>query len=216
MRAKGSRPQRLLVALEGPDGSGKTTLARLLLVHCSSRGIPARSYWLRGSHLLASLLLRLLSRFEVLRGPCNPYYWVCVPAGLRGLWAHVEFWSLAPRLVIRGLLSRLGGLLVSDRGALDFVVWVVVTLGYPGFVSSLYGRFLLGLARRELVVYLRADPEVLEARADVPREFLRRECAVYEVLSRHYARASLDTGRCRPAQCLAELVKGLRDAVADA
>ncbi|MEZ0346224.1 MAG: thymidylate kinase [Infirmifilum sp.] len=190
-----------VLVLSGPDGSGKTTLARLLRARCGSCGY----FWLRGSHLLASLLLRLLSRFSAFQGSCNPYYGVCVPGGLRGLWVHVEFWSAVPRLLMRGLLSRLYGLLVCDRGALDLVVWVAATLRHPGFISSLYGRFLLSLASREPTVYLRADRAVLAGRGDVPEGFLAYEYALYEVLSRYFALVSIDTGRCRPAECLALL-----------
>jgi energy-coupling factor transporter ATP-binding protein EcfA2 len=190
-------PIRVTVVLSGADGSGKTTAARLLASLLSLRG-PTCTHWLRGSHLLASLLARLLSRFGAFRGGCNPYYGICVPKGLRGVWVRVEFWSFIPHLFVRFLLRRLCGFLVYDRGSLDFLVWLVSTLDSPSLLCGVYGGFLLRLARKEGPVYLYADLRTLAGRADVPRSFLIRELAVYSALAGYVARCSIDTGANGP------------------
>ncbi|WP_440060014.1 hypothetical protein ACSU1N_02340 [Thermogladius sp. 4427co] len=197
------------LVLSGADGSGKTTTAKLLYNHLASRNIVVCLHWFRGSHFLASILLRFLSRFRGFQGLCNPYYRVCLPGKLKPLWIHIEFLSFLPYLLARLLLKRVC-LVVGDRGILDFTVWLVTTLGEPGVVSGFIGRFLLRMASRESSVYLYADPEVLAGRADVPRGFLLRELAVYKVLSRYFARISLDTGRYSPAQVAARVLDWLR------
>jgi len=90
---------------------------------------------------------------------------------------------------------------------LDFVVWVVATLDYPRFISSLYGRFLLRLALREGAVYLYADRDVLVKRADVPAGFVTRECAVYGVLAKYFAKCWVNTGAVGPAGAAARVLK---------
>ena len=192
--------------LSGCDGSGKTTLVRVLAAYFSGRG-SVGWFWLRGSHLFASLLLRFFSRVGVFRGACNPYYGVCLPEALRGVWALVEFWSVLPYLLLRRLLSAFFKFFVCDRGVLDFVVWVVATLDYPRFISSLCGRFLLRLASREGAVYLYADRDVLVKRADVPASFVARECAVYGVLAKYFARCRVNTGAVGPAGAAARVLK---------
>ena len=190
-------PGRFFVVLSGADGSGKTTAARLLVSIFSLRG-PTCTHWLRGSHLLASLLARFLSRFSVFRGGCNPYYGICIPKSLRGIWALIEFWSFVPHLLARSLLRRLCSFLVCDRGSLDFLAWLVSTLGSTSLLRGVYGGFLLRIARKEGPVYLYADLRVLAGRADVPRLFLARELAAYSVLAGYVARCSIDTGANGP------------------
>jgi len=194
------------IVLSGCDGSGKTTLTKILASYLSRYG-SVRVFWFRGSHFLASLLLRLLSRFRVFRGGCNPYYGVCIPQGMKRLWVHIEFWSAIPYILLRMVLRRLYRFTVFDRGVADFIAWVIATLSYPGFLSSIYGRFLIRLALKEDTVYLYADRGVLVRRADVPAEFVFREYAVYSVLTRYLARCAVDTGRLKALEASARVIR---------
>jgi hypothetical protein len=196
------------IIISGADGSGKTTVVRLLASYFSRHG-PVCVHWFRGSHLLASLLYRLLSRFRSFRGYCNPYYGVCVPVRLRPLWVHVEFWSLIPHVIVRLILRRFCRVLVCDRGFMDFIVWVVVTLGHPSFLSSIYGRFLVRLTALEGPVYLYADVGTLAGRADVLRSFIARELIAYNMLARYTSRCSVDTGGRSPQAVVKEILSCL-------
>jgi len=196
------------ITISGCDGSGKTTLTKVLASYLSRYG-SAKVFWFRGSHLLASLLLRLLSRFSAFRGGCNPYYRVCVPGKLRRLWIHVEFWSALPYIVLRILLSKMLKFLVCDRGIADFIVWIVTTLNCPRFLSTLYGRFLIRLIPKEWVVYLYADRDVLVKRADVPADFVYREFVVYNALVKGLARCGVDTGSLKPVEAAARVLRCL-------
>jgi len=197
------------LVLSGTDGSGKTTMANILTrITLNKRG-SACIHWFRGSHLLAFILLRFLSSFRLLKGPCNPYYKVCIPSMLKPLWIHLEFWSLLPHVFVRFLLKRFCRFLVCDRGLLDFMVWIIVTLNHPAFLRSVYGKFLLRLALREKSVYLYADLDTLVKRADVPREFIARELAVYNVLARYVSPCSIDTGSKGPLWVLGDVLRCL-------
>jgi thymidylate kinase len=196
------------IVLSGADGSGKTTTAKLLASYLSIHG-STHIHWFRGSHLLASALAKFLSRFSSLRGFCNPYYHLCIPRKLRQLWVHIEFWSLIPHVIVRFLLKQFYKFLICDRGFLDFVTWILVTLNYPSFLNSVYGKFLLKLAFREGSIYLYADIETLSKRADVPRELVAKELAIYSVLAKYFAKCSVDTGRSRPVRAVAEVIRCL-------
>ena len=205
-----SLEDRRRVVFSGADGSGKTTVSKLLAFYIFKYKYNSTCvHWFRGSHLLASILARFTSYFETFRGNCNPYYRICIPKKLRGLWVHVEFWSLLPHILVRALFKRVCRFLICDRGFLDFIVWVVVTLNYPGLLRGLYGGFLLRLAARERPIYLYAEPGVLAKRADVPREFIVRELAVYNVLAKYVSSCSIDTGAKSPWETLRDVLKCL-------
>ncbi|OYT55362.1 MAG: hypothetical protein B6U76_06245 [Desulfurococcales archaeon ex4484_217_2] len=135
---------------------------------------------------------------------------MCIPRKLRELWIHIEFWSLLPHILVRMLLRKLCRFLICDRGALDAIVWIITTLRYPSFVHSVYGRFLFRLAMKEKPVYLYTDLDALARRADVPKEFLAREFAVYSVLARYASHCSINTGVGSPLDSLGGVLKCLK------
>ncbi|MEM2823673.1 MAG: hypothetical protein QXF69_06195 [Thermofilaceae archaeon] len=201
---------RFTVCLSGPDGSGKTTLVKYLRSYLLSRGVYAHISWFRGSHLFASLLARFLSRFAAFKGGSNPYYGVAVPNRLRSVWIVVEFFSLLPHYLLRRLLSKLHPV-IGDRGVLDFIVWIIVTLDYPEFLTSLIGRFLARLSAMDRAVYVTAAFEVLRKRAHgTPHIFLLKEWVCYNVLAKYYASYTIDTTDKTPKEAMGELLKCLR------
>jgi hypothetical protein len=199
---------RIYIIISGADGSGKTTTTKFLQLHFSRYG-DVCVHWFRGSHLFVSVLARFLNRFRSFRGSCNPYYRICVPKRLRGVWIFLELVSLLPHLFARFLLGRVCRVVVCDRGLLDFLVWLVVTLDAPWALNTLIGKFLLALVSGESIVYLYADVGTLARRADVPREFVAMELAIYGVLAKYFARCSIDTGRSGPVRVVAEVIRCL-------
>jgi len=202
--------QKFAIYLFGPDGSGKSTLAKLFRGYMSSCGIYVHASWFRGSHLFASVLARFLSRFSSFRGYINPYYKITIPLKLRPLWILIEFSSILPHYLLRKFLSIFHPV-VGDRGLLDFIVWIIVTLNYPKFLSSPLGGFLARLAAKEENVYVKAEPTVLRKRtAGVTHSFLAKEIACYNVLAKYYASHTIDTTSKTPKESLGELLKCLR------
>ncbi|WP_148676529.1 thymidylate kinase [Thermosphaera aggregans] len=200
--------KNIYMTISGADGSGKTTTTKLLLP-CFSRYGDVCVHWFRGSHLFASVLARFLHNFKSFRGSCNPYYSICVPEELKGFWVFLEFASLLPHLFARLLLKRVCKVVVYDRGLLDFVVWLIATLDAPWILNTLIGRFLIRLVSRGNIVYLYADVDTLARRADVAREFIVRELAIYNILARYFAKCSIDTGRSEPVRVVAEVIRCL-------
>ncbi len=198
------------IVLSGADGSGKTTISKLLILYLHSKGKFVCVHWFRGSHLLASVFARILSHFKVFRGNCNPYYKICVPKKLRNLWIHLEFWSLLPHVFIRIIFRRLCGFLVCDRGFLDFIIWVITTLDFPEFLQTIYGRFLIRLTVMEKPVYLYASLNILFERTDVSKDYLVKELIVYNVLTKYVSPCKIDTGIKGPLSSLRGVLRCLK------
>jgi hypothetical protein len=196
------------ITLSGADGSGKSTTIRFLALYFSRYG-DVCVHWFRGSHLFVSVLARFLHKFRSFRGSCNPYYRICVPERLRRVWVFLEFVSILPHFFARFLLGRVCRSIVCDRGLLDFLVWLIVTLDAPWVVHTLIGKFLIGLVSRENIVYLYADLDTLVKRTDTPRGFIAKELAVYSVLAKCFARCFISTGRIKPVRVVAKVIRCL-------
>ncbi|MEM3905675.1 MAG: hypothetical protein QXZ17_02220 [Nitrososphaerota archaeon] len=99
---------------------------------------------------------------------------------------------------------------VGDRGLLDFIVWIIVTLDYPGFLGSLLGDFLARLATKDLAIYVTADLTMLHKRTpSTPYQFLLKEEACYNILAKYYASHIIDTSDKKPKEALYELLRAI-------
>lgn len=195
------------IYLTGPDGSGKTTIANLYRAHLQKRGYVVTVYWIRGTHLIASVLAKCLSKLSLFQGSDNPYYGISIPPSLRSLWIIIELLSVVPHILVRNALSRFS-IVIGDRGLLDFLVWLIVTLNYPQLLRRITGRFLAGLALKEMNIYVKAHPVVLCKRAvNTPLDFLNKEIKCYEVLARYYTICTIDTTHKKPCESLKELIR---------
>ncbi|MEM1510018.1 MAG: hypothetical protein QW096_09165 [Thermofilaceae archaeon] len=198
------------IYLFGPDGSGKTTLIRLFRNYMYVQGVYVYTSWFRGTHLLASLLARFLSSFRLFKGLDNPYYKISIPSQLRNLWVFIEFVSFIPHYLLRKLISLIVFVL-GDRGTIDFIVWIMLTLNYYYFPRTLIGEFLLRLASKDKAIYVTAEPSTLLKRViDTPTLFLLREIVYYRVLAKYYAECLVDTTLKKPSESLHELLKCLQ------
>ena len=178
----------------GPDGSGKTTLARYLY-YILSRKYKVKIAWMRGTHTLASLLARLLGLFNTFKGYDNPYYNIRIPSKLKRLWAGIEFISIIPIILIKYIIpSRMGYLVIGERSYPDFITWLIMTLRNPKCIRYIGVKFLISQAlKARHIVYIYANLNELVRRRPYESRYISLELAIYNILFRYLDTFKIDT-----------------------
>jgi energy-coupling factor transporter ATP-binding protein EcfA2 len=162
------------VCLFGPDGSGKTTAAKILAAYLRRRGVKVRIPWMRGTHAAASLLARAMRPLG-LKGTSNSYYGIDIPPTLYQLWWALELLSAPPIWMTRYALPRN---VVGDRCPVDLVVWVAATTD-TRLLETTWARAALALARRYTLVCLHAPPKPPSGEEAAPSPPTRPSCTPY-------------------------------------
>jgi thymidylate kinase len=200
----------MLICFFGPDGSGKSTITKGLAKKLDREGIRAKLSWMRGTHTLASLLARFLSRFAPFRGSDNPYYGISIPNSARRIWQLLEFISALPILLTRFVLpSLLGYMVIAERYLPDFLVWVSLTTRDANYLRRLEAKFTLALSMKVNVkVYVTASEAKLAKRrsGEVDREFLSRQLKLYDKMAKLVGAYKIDTTGRSVEETLNELL----------
>ena len=199
-----------LICLFGPDGSGKSTLAKALVYFLKRKELRVTISWMRGTHTLASIVARFLSKFRIFQGPCNPYYHICIPPRLKILWVWIEFYSMLPILFLRFMLPRaFGYLVVAERGLIDFLIWITMTTRQPRVLTSIIGRFTMALARKTTNIYVRADLKTLQKRRQTSPETpsLSIQLKIYDAIAKAYKIPTVDTSIISVAESIKQILE---------
>lgn len=184
-----------IICLFGPDGSGKSTIARKLSESYRSRGVNIKVRWMRGTHTLASVLVKVVLKRYLSGDSTNPFQNLRVPAKMRGLWQVIEFFSTLPVILSKFVIPSLfGSFIVAERFSVDYVIWVSQVTDDKDYVNSFAARFYLALARKTRVrLYVTATIDELANRSKLDRASLSTQVRFYDYSALALNAYKLDT-----------------------
>lgn len=128
--------QKFVIALSGPDGTGKTTHTELLSTELSKRGFVVRRVWIKNIHLTSYLITLILERINkryVLRSTSGAIITSSI-SRYGVLWAWIESLNIVLKIVfllfVRFFYKLIGKdlLYVADRYILDSLVHILISI----------------------------------------------------------------------------------------
>jgi thymidylate kinase len=203
------RKNKNFILLFGPDGAGKTTLAKTLAKNFAKKDVRVKVSWMRGTHTLALVMARFLSRFNSLKGQDNPYFHIRSPSPIK-LWQLIEFLSVIPVILVKyEVPRRIGYTVIGERSYIDFIVWVATTTNDPLFIRSKYATILLKMASRGKNFYVTAKTSTLLKRRfnEIDKNFLEKQIKYYKILSKIINAVEIDSTQKSLYQCLLEVYR---------
>jgi len=206
----------VIIYLTGPDGAGKTTLASMLIKLLRRYGVKARISYIRGTHTIASILARIMSKFGYFRGLDNPIYNIRIPRTIRKIWWVIEFFSAIPIFIVRfAVASLFYRVIVGDRSPLDTLIWILLTTNSLEFLRTFMGKILLLLTfKSHCIIYMYADLQTLIVRKhDMPKEFIAKQVKVYatfiKIISKYHKVLYVDTTKTKPDESILEILSSI-------
>lgn len=209
------------VAFFGPDGSGKTTQARLLVNYLQSHGIKTRLVWIRSPHTLAYLFSRFFIKVGFYRTISSPLgKQTKLPAvqsssRLRCFWSILELLSVMPVILFRVYIPLfLGYTLVAERYIVDTLVTIAYYTGDITLLRSRVAEFLFHfIPKNTIFIGLTSDYSAIIRRrgrvAEHP-DFIAFQKAGYDILGNSLDAEVIDTSNYSVKDTLLRIINLLK------
>lgn len=148
-----------LVIVTGIDGSGKTTIAKLLVKQLRLRRYRVSYVWIKSLHSIIYIIYHFFKNITKEKLILNPNR-IVIPRfeptdykGLSKLWLFLEFVSVLPWILLKVYLPIfLGFVVVADRYVIDTIVTLSMRVKELYFVNSFIGRLLLRMIPKETII----------------------------------------------------------------
>ncbi len=184
------------VVLAGADASGKTSVSRLLYLYFKKKGRKPVIVRIRGTHSIAYIAYRFLSKFRTFRGEGLHYYNFKLPEKIKSFWLIIELLSVILKMFIHYYAYFIFyNVVISERGPLDFFIWVITGIK-PNFnsrITRIFFRLALTWVLYFNTIYIRADIATLIQRKPVEKKLIKDTFPLYETLARLLNLKKLDT-----------------------
>jgi thymidylate kinase len=181
----------------GPDGSGKTTQADMLVKELERNGIKTRKLWLRSLHTLAFIISKLAMHTLKLDTVYEFRAKYSHRRSFRRIWYAIEFISILPLILLRFRLPLMRGYtIVAERYVIDWIVSLSYLSRNELMLESLLAKSVLKfIPQSSILIYVDATFEAIYSRGrrEDSREFIEFQRAFYAKLARQLNATIVDT-----------------------
>ncbi|GIU71704.1 MAG: hypothetical protein KatS3mg003_1183 [Candidatus Nitrosocaldaceae archaeon] len=190
---------KITVIFFGPDGSGKTTQADLLVKYLRGKGVKVRKVWFRSLHTLAFLLSWLFAKLLGIKITDFRMRYRC-KKWFKKIWLPIEFISIIPLIIIKAYIpSKLGYSIVAERFIIDWIVMMAYLFRDNSILDSRYAKFLLKFIPHDaILIYIDADYDTIISRrkddAD-SLEFINAQRELYNIFAKQFNAYIIDTSK---------------------
>ena len=215
----GSDPTRKVYAIIGPDGAGKTTIARVIAARLAEDGVRTRIAWMRSPRIVTLAVLGILRLSRLAKTVrLGDHDDVHTDLSRHPFLFHLLAWSVTfdyflgylgkvtlPKLLLRRTV-------ICDRFVWDAIVDLELASGDGEDLLSLpQGRILVDLGRKHRSVLVSADPDELIRRRPIlsldPR--LTRRLILYNELATRFGLGTVDSKKTSEPESVAAVLKYL-------
>jgi len=167
----------------GPDGSGKTTQADLLVKDLEKNGVRTKRLWLRSLHTLAFVISKLAMRILDLKDVYEFRSKYSRRRSFRSIWYIIEFISIIPLVLLKFRIPlSIGYTVVAERYIIDWMVSVSYASRNELFIDSLIARLAFKLIpKQSLLIFIDASYDAirLRGRTEDSFEFIQFQRTLY-------------------------------------
>jgi len=201
----------------GPDGSGKSTHARILAGYLAHDGVRVKIVWIKSQHSIAFIISRVFSKFAPHSVSLDPngsiirIYAVSNGSISRLVWSIIEFIGIIPWIILRIYIPLLmGKIVIAERYVVDSIVTIAYSINDPRFVRSFIAKLMLRFIPKDtLLVHLDSIYEEISRRRGYevdPKEYIEFQRGMYGMLSKTLRALTINTSRL-PTSKAAELIR---------
>ena len=214
----------IIIVFYGIDGSGKTTLARLLASVLEEKKVNVYIVRLRAHHTLMYLLIRFLFwikrlNYKLLQGkPIHLNYIMKQYLGDRMLYVMLEITSILiwfmMEMLPRQILRRKHAIFIADRFIPDFIVTLYYTSRLDEYMLLKLARFFEKLMLiNPIYFHVYVDPYIAVSRKReecLHTQFITHLSAKYKWISRYLNHITIDTTNKKPFESIIQVLNHLK------
>ncbi len=181
----------------GPDGSGKTTQADMLVNELRRNEIKTKKLWLRSLHTLAFLISKFAMHVLGLKTVYEFREKYSHRRSFRTIWYAIEFVSILPLVVFRLRIPLMRGYrIVAERYVIDWIVSLSYVSRNESLIDSKLAKMALSLLPKDsLLIYVDASYDAILSRGrnEDSLEFIEFQRRFYARMARTLNAVVIDT-----------------------